>query len=244
LLFIIAPIAGMFLAENPVSAIQRAFDKELLASIWLTLGTAMIATLIFGALSIPLAYLLARRNFVGKRIVNGLIDLPIVIPHSAAGIALLGVFSRDSLLGKAGSAMGLHFVGAPAGIIVAMAFVSLPFIINAARDGFMTVPPRLEKAALTLGASPAQVFFTISLPLAMRQIVSGAIMMFSRGMSEFGAVVIIAYHPMIAPVMIWERFASFGLMYARPAALIFVSISLVVFITMRLVTKGGTHVKD
>lgn len=244
LLFIIAPIAGMYLAENPIAAVQRGFDKELVSSIWLTIGTAMLATLIFGALAIPLAYLLARREFVGKRIVSGLVDLPIVIPHSAAGIALLGVFSRDTIIGKAGSVIGLHFVGAPAGIIIAMAFVSLPFLINAARDGFLTVPPRLEKAALTLGASPLQVFFTISLPLAMRQIISGAIMMFSRGMSEFGAVVIVAYHPMIAPVMIWERFASFGLLYARPAALIFISISLIVFIIMRLVTKGGKHVKD
>lgn len=244
LLFILAPIANMYLADNPMQIFERGLEKETVSSIWLTLLASMAATVIFGGLSIPFAYLLARKEFRFKRLVNGIIDLPVVIPHSAAGIALLGVFSRDTLVGKAGESIGLNFVGAPAGIIVAMAFVSLPFLINAARDGFLHVPPRLEKAALTLGASPIKVFFTISLPLASRHIVSGAVMMFSRGMSEFGAVVIVAYHPMVAPVLIWEKFAAFGLLYARPVAVIFVSICLLVFLIMRLLTKGGGYVKD
>jgi len=115
-----------------------------------------------------------------------------------------------------------------------MAFVSIPFLINAAREGFASVPVRLEKAALNLGASPARVFFTISLPLAWRSIVTGLVMMFARGMSEFGAVVIVAYHPMVAPVLIFDRFNAFGLKYARPVALLFILVSLVVFITIRL----------
>ena len=134
--------------------------------------------------------------------------------------------------------IGLDFVGAPAGIALAMAFVSIPFLINAARDGFLAVPVRLEQAALNLGASPARVFFTISLPLAWRNIVSGLILMFARGMSEFGAVVIVAYHPMIAPVMIWERFGSFGLKYARPVAVLFILVSLAFFIVLRLLSRS------
>jgi molybdate/tungstate transport system permease protein len=118
-----------------------------------------------------------------------------------------------------------------------MAFVSVPFLINAARDGFSAVPLRLELAALNLGASPARVFFSISLPLAWRNIVSGLILMFARGMSEFGAVIIVAYHPMITPVLIWERFNSFGLSHARPVAVVFIVVSLVFFIALRLLSR-------
>jgi molybdate/tungstate transport system permease protein len=194
----------------------------------------MASTLVFSILAIPLAYLLARYSFPLKNMVLGIIDLPIVIPHSAAGIALLGFISRDTVIGKAAGAFGFNLIGSPVAIALAMAFVSIPFLINAAREGFASVPVRLEKAALNLGASPARVFFTISLPLAWRSIVTGLVMMFARGMSEFGAVVIVAYHPMVAPVLIFDRFNAFGLKYARPAALLFILVSLVVFITIRL----------
>jgi len=118
-----------------------------------------------------------------------------------------------------------------------MAFVSIPFLINSARDGFTAVPERLEKIALTLGASPLRVFFTISLPLAWRSILSGFILMWARGMSEFGAVIIIAYNPKTAPVLIFERFTSYGLKYSLPVAGIFVGVCLIIFILMRIVKK-------
>ncbi len=233
LLFIIAPLLGMFLKTSPQSLFETARETEVRDSIWLTIWTSMSGTLIFAIAAIPLSYLLARKNFPLKKLVTGIIDLPVVIPHSAAGIAILGFVSRDSFLGKIGSAVGLNFVGNPAGIAIAMAFVSLPYLINAARDGFSAVPVRLEKAALTLGASPLRVFFTVSLPLAWRNILSGLILMFARGMSEFGAVIVVAYHPMITPVLIYERFGAFGLKYARPVSVLFILISLSVFILLR-----------
>jgi molybdate/tungstate transport system permease protein len=234
LLFIIAPLLGMIFASPISMLVETAADKEIQQSIWLTLWVAMAATLVFSIFAIPLAYLLARHNFPLKSVALGIIDLPIVIPHSAAGIALLGFISRDSVIGKIAGSMGFNLVGSPAAIAVAMAFVSLPFLLNAAREGFTAVPERLEKAALLLGASPARVFFTISLPLAWRSIVSGFVMMFARGMSEFGAVVIVAYHPMVAPVLIFDRFNAFGLKYARPAAVLFIGVSLAVFVIIRI----------
>ena len=238
LLLIVGPLLGMFVATSPAQLFESSKDPEVQRSIGLTLWVSMAATLVFALGGIPLAYLLARKDFGAKRLVLGIIDLPIVIPHSAAGIAVLGAVSRDSWIGQLGSMIGLDFVGAPAGIAIAMAFVSIPFLINSARDGFAAVPVRLEQAALNLGASPARVFFTISLPLAWRNIVSGLILMFARGMSEFGAVVIVAYHPMIAPVMIWERFGAFGLKYARPVAILFIIVSLVFFIALRMLSRS------
>ena len=233
LLFIIAPLLGMFLKTTPATLFETAREAEVRNSIWLTIWTSLAGTLFFAMAAIPLSYLLARYDFRGKKLVTGIIDLPVVIPHSAAGIAILGFVSRDSAIGQIGSALGINFVGNPAGISIAMAFVSIPFLINAARDGFSSVPVRLEKAALTLGASPTRVFFTISLPLAWRNILSGLILMFARGMSEFGAVIVVAYHPMITPVLIYERFGAFGLKYARPVSVLFILISLSVFILLR-----------
>jgi molybdate/tungstate transport system permease protein len=238
LLFVVGPLLGMFMATTPYQLFESSKDPEVQRSIGLTLWVSMAATVVFALGGIPLAYLLARKEFILKKVILGIIDLPIVIPHSAAGIAVLGFVSRESPVGKLGSAIGLDFVGAPAGIAIAMAFVSIPFLINAARDGFMAVPVRYEHAALNLGASPARVFFSISLPLAWRNIVSGLILMFARGMSEFGAVIIIAYHPMVAPVLIWERFSSFGLGYARPVAVLFIIVSLIFFIALRFLSRS------
>lgn len=237
LLFILAPLLGIILKTSPVSLFETAGETEVRDSIYLTIWTSMAGTSIFAIAAIPLSYLLVRKKFPFKRLITGIIDLPVVIPHSAAGIAILGFVSRDSAMGKIGSAIGLNFIGHPAGITIAMAFVSIPYLINAARDGFAGVPERTEKAALTLGASPARVFFTISLPLAWRNIVSGLILMFARGMSEFGAVIMIAYHPMITPILIFERFGSFGLKYARPVSVLFIFISLSVFILLRSLAR-------
>ena len=237
LLFIIAPIAGMYLQASPGSLADAVGSEEVRDSVWLSLWVSLGGTLFFSLLAIPLAYLLARKSFPLKGMVNGIVDLPIIIPHTAAGIAVLGVISRDSAFGRAADVFGLRFVGRPAGIMLAMAFVSIPFLINAARDGFAGVPERLERIALTLGASPSRVFFTISLPLAWRSILSGLILMWARGMSEFGAVVIVAYNPKTAPVLIFERFTSYGLKYSAPVAAVFVTVCLLIFIFLRLVKK-------
>jgi len=237
LLFVVAPLVGMALHTTFPSLLAAGRDSEVTSSIWLTVWISMVATLFFALLGVPLAFVLARKEFPFKSLVQGIVDLPVVIPHSAAGIALLGFISRDSSLGKVASLVGLDLVGHPIGIAIAMAFVSIPFLVNAARDGFAMVPERYENAALTLGASPIRVFFTISIPLAWRSVVSGMVMMFARGMSEFGAVIIVAYHPMVAPVLVYERFSTFGLAYSRPAALLFILVSLAVFVSVRLLMR-------
>ena len=237
LLFIISPLVGMFLTTTPISIFDAAKEADVQSSIWLTIATSVAATLIFSIGAIPLAYLLARKKFFLKKIVLGIINIPVIIPHSAAGIALLGVISRDTFLGNIAEKLGFSFVNNPAGIIVAMAFVSIPYLINAAIDGFINVPERLEKVALTLGASKTKMFFSISLPLAKRNILTGLIMMWGRGLSEFGAVIIIAYHPMITPVMIFERFNSYGLQYAKPVTVLFILICLAIFILMNVLSK-------
>lgn len=238
LLFIAAPLIGMMISTSSEQLLQVAAEKEVFSSFWVTIWIAFTATFVFSIPAIPLAYLLARKKFRLKKIVTGIIDLPVVIPHSAAGIAILGFISRDSVLGKIAGSLGFNLVGSPFAIAMAMAFVSIPFLINSARSGFELVSERLEKAALNLGASPTRMFLTISLPLAWRSIVSGLVMMFARGMSEFGAVIIVAYHPMVTPVLIFDRFNSFGLKYAQPVAVLFIVVSLSIFILFRFLSSS------
>ncbi len=237
--FITVPILKMLLASNPKILLDTLFDSQVAASIILTLYAALIATIIGFILGVPLAYLLAKANFKGKRLIEGLIDLPIVVPHSAAGIALLFVFGRNYFMGKAFQAVGIQFLDSLAGIVIAMLFVSIPFLIDSAKEGFKKVDTRLENVARTLGASPWQTFTRISFPLAWRTITAGSIMMWARGISEFGAVIIIAYHPMIAPVLVYERFETYGLNYARPVAVLLILVCLIVFIVLRLLVYRG-----
>ncbi len=238
ILFVVAPLISMVLATSFGDITKAAADREVVQSIKLTLIAALFATATAALAGIPLAYLLAGKKFFGRSILLAVIDLPIIIPHSAAGVALLTIIGRQSFIGRL---FGKGLTGTAAGISVAMAFVSLPFLINAARQAFASVPEKLEKAARTLGASPHRVFFTISLPLAWRGILSGMILMWARGISEFGAVVIIAYHPMTTPVMVFQRFNDYGLSYARSVAVLLIIICVTLFIILRLLSgaKGG-----
>ncbi len=238
LIFFIAwPLLRTVTSVNPTILWETLLEAEVRGAIFLTLYSSALATVVAFFFGVPLAYLLARVDFPGKRLIEGLVDVPIVVPHSAAGIALLMVFGRRSLLGRAFGLIGLKFVSAAPGIVIAMLFVSLSFLVDSAREGFEAVDPRLERVARTLGASPWQTFWRVSFPLAWRSILSGMILMWARGLSEFGAVVILAYHPMIAPVLLYERFESYGLDYARPVATLIILICLMTFVALRLIAQ-------
>lgn len=230
--FILFPILKIFLNVSPGRMVETGGEKAVLASIFLTLRASFWATILALGTGLPLGYILARREFPGKKIVEGITDLPVIIPHTAAGIALLMMLGRDSLFQRF---TGWDIIGTEAAISLGMFFVSVPFLINAVKEGIRQVDPRFEKTALTLGASRWQAFLTITLPMSRKSILSGMIMMWGRGISEFGAVVILAYHPMTAPVMIFERFNNFGLSYAVPVTAILILISLIIFVILRMV---------
>ena len=230
-LFIFVPIFKMLVANDPGTLVETAKDVEVHNSIFLTLRASLWATIAALFTGIPLAWLLARKNFKGKKLIEGIIDLPVIIPHTAAGIALLGVWGRYSLFSKVS---GLHIIGTEVAISIGMFFVSVPFLVNAVKEGFKLIDERYEKTAVTLGASPWKAFVTVSLPMAKKSIVSGSIMMWGRGISEFGAVIILAYHPMVTPLLIYERFQNHGLTYALPVTGLLIIVSLAIFIAVRV----------
>ncbi len=242
LLFIVVPLIQLMIAPDPGMLIETILDKNVFRSIALSFRTAGFATLIAFALGTPLAYLLAYRNFPGKHLVESLVDLPLVIPHPVIGIAILGVAGQNNAIGRALLAAGVRIMGSVTGIVAVLLFVGLPLYINSAKNGFEAVPRRLEYVARSLGARPFGAFRRVTFPLAWRSILVGMLLCFARAISEFGAVVVVAYHPMIAPVLLFERYEAYGLRYSQPVAFWLVLISLSLFLTLRTLTlrnKGG-----
>ncbi|MEA3265648.1 MAG: ABC transporter permease [Candidatus Fermentibacteria bacterium] len=238
LAFLALPMISMMAAPEP-SAIREALtDKLVVDSVLLSLYTAGMTSLICLVVGTPFAYLLARKEFPGKRLLLSIVDIPIVIPHPVVGIAILGVTGRNHWFGRVLIELGIRVMGSKVGIIAVMVFVAIPFFINAAREGFASVSPRLENISMSLGASKFATFRKITLPLAWRSILAGLIMSAARALSEFGAVVVVAYHPMIAPVLMYERYEAYGLRYSQPVAFILVVVSLLVFIALRFATAG------
>lgn len=233
LLFLAAPILTL-VGQSGVEGILRLDDdSELRRSLALTGLTATAATLVGVLAGTPLAWLLARRRFPGRAALSALLDLPLLIPHPVAGIALLLVLGRESAVGGTALEFGLRIVGSPLGIIAAMLFVSAPLYVSGARESFAKVDERYEGVARTLGDSPWRAFHRVTLPLASRGLLASAVVMWARAVSEFGAIVIITYNPKVASVLSYDRFTSFGLSEALPVAAALVILALVPLTILR-----------
>ncbi len=241
LAFILLPLLALTAGQSPATLAQVASSPDVLHAIGLSLAGAALATLCAALFGVPLGYVLARTSFPGKTFVSAVVDVPLAVPHTVAGIALLFVFGRQGLIGAAADAVGLQFWGTLAGVVVAMLFVSVPYTVNSARLGIEAVDPRLEQVARTLGLGPWHALYRVTLPLAWRGIMTGLTLTFARAIAEFGAVVILVYYPMTAPVKIYELFIRFGLDEATGMALLLLAVSLALFLLLRWVAYGRGH---
>lgn len=241
--FILLPLIQMIVQPSFQDLKETFQDPTVRRSISLSIYTSGLAALISFAIGTPFAYLLARKDFRGKKFVESIVDLPIMIPHPVIGIAILGLAGKNHWLGDLMQQVGIQLMGTVTGIVTVLTFVGLPFYVNTAKAGFEAVPVRLENVSRSLGASPAGTFFRVTLPLAWRSMLAGIIMCCARAISEFGAVIIVAYHPMIAPVMIYERFTAYGMKYSQPVAVWLILVCLVLFLLLRVFSlpkKGQT----
>jgi molybdate/tungstate transport system permease protein len=234
LVFIALPLLRLYGAQTPDSIVRVAAMAEVRSAILLSVEAALATAVCAALFGVPLAYLLARTSFPGKGLVEAIVDLPLAVPHTVVGIALLFVFGRTGLVGAPVAELtGFQFWGTAGGIVVAMLYVSAPYAVNAARVGFEAVDPRLEKVARTLGAGRWAVFLQVSLPLAARGILTGLALTFARSISEFGSVVVLTYYPMTAPVKIYDMFLQFGLADSSAMAALFLAVTLSLFIVFR-----------
>ncbi len=234
---IVLPIANVFFKQfalEPEGFLDALTDRTVLKAVGLSCLAAFLAVMVTFVFGVPLAYLLARRDFQGKRFITVIIDLPMAIPHVVAGIMLFTVFGLGGLVGGPVSSF-IRFEGALPGIVVAMLFVSAPFLINSAREGFQSVNPRLEKVARSLGATEWQAFRRVAFPLAFPHIFSGAMMSWARAVSEFAAVImLVGFFPMIAPGLIWTSFfGTGGVEAAMAVSVVFLVVIFAIFILLR-----------
>ena len=165
---------------------------EILSIASFTVVMALLATLLMLPPGVAVAWLLARRPFPGRSVLDTLVSLPLVLPPVATGLILLWLLGRRGPLGGLLARLGFDVMFTWKAVVIAMAVMGLPLLVRAARAGFEQVDRRYEQVAATLGASPTRVFFTISLPLAGRGILAGVLLGFSRALGEFGATIMVA----------------------------------------------------
>ncbi|GAB6189469.1 tungstate ABC transporter permease WtpB [Marinitoga arctica] len=229
------PFLTIFLNVDYSLLLEISKSSEFLNAVKTTFSAAFLATFIAIIFGIPFAYTVVRYDFPFKSILEAIVDIPQTIPHTAAGIALLMTLGRNSIIGKSTEIVGISFVHTFWGVVAAMGFLSFSILVNSVKEGFKKVDIRYEKVARSLGATPFKTFIFISIPMIKHEIITGSLLMWARGISEFGAVAILAYYPMTLSVLTYDKFQGYGLKQAIAiTALIFI-MSMIIFIFIRII---------
>lgn len=235
ILFILVPIISLFLFFN-YNVLIKIFHtpiliSELKSAFITTFEAAVLSTCILVVIGVPVAYVLARREFKAKPIIEAIIDMPFVVPHPVAGIMLLTAFGSRGLI-----PVGIEDTFW--GVVSVMLFVSAPLFIDTVKLGFMSIDVSIEHVARSLGASFYRTFFTILLPLCSRSIVAGIILALARSLSEVGALLVLAYFPKTVNILILEWLDTLGLPYAIAVSCLYLIIIFIMFIALRVITRS------
>ncbi|RZH67519.1 ABC transporter permease [Natrinema altunense] len=234
LAYFVVPFAVFLLRMRDVAVVAGLADPAVRDAIVTSLLTAPISTAIATVLGVPLAYVLSRASFRGKRLVEALVLLPLVVPPIVGGVMLLTVVGRYTPIGAAAAAVGLPLTGSRAGVVLAQTFVAAPFLVVTARAGFDGVDPRLEEAARTMGYSRLRTVRLVSLPLARNAIAAGIVLTFVRALGEFGATMMVAYTPRTMPTQIRVSFIARGIDAIVPIALALLAVAVIVVVAVQL----------
>jgi len=242
--FISLPILSLLLWTVNENAWRAMATPEARDALLLSVKTTSISLLIIVSVGTPAAYVLARKNFRGKRLVDSLIDIPAVLPPSAAGIALLLAFGRFGLAGKYFEAFGVQITFTTAAVGIAEGFVAAPFYVRPATVGFSQGRRDVEEAARGDGAGPFGVFTRVTVPLAFPALVAGAVMAWARALGEFGATVIFAGSfrgvTQTIPLAIFAQFQT-NIDAAVALSVLVLGFAFVVILTVRLLTGRATE---
>ncbi len=192
LLFLVLPLLALLLRVEPAALLANLANVQVVQALNLSLLTTAISTVATLCFGTPLAYWLARRHFRGRAAIDTLLDLPMVLPPSVAGIALLVAFGRRGLFGAYLSTLGINIAFTTTAVILAQMFVAAPFYVKAAIAGFGSVDRDLEQAAALDGANGWGIFRYVTMPLAWPVLFGGIVMTWARALGEFGATIIFA----------------------------------------------------
>jgi sulfate transport system permease protein len=231
-LIVLIPLAAIFTKSAElgwVRFVQVISSPRVVAALELSFGTAGIAALFNAFAGLLVAWVLARYDFPARRLVDALVDLPFALPTAVAGIALTAVYAPTGPLGRLLGVLGIAVVYTPLGIVVALVFIGLPFVVRMVQPVLEELDREVEEAARTLGAGPRQVFARIVLPAVWPALLTGFALAFARGIGEYGSVIFIAGNmPMrseIAPLLIVTKLEQYEYASATAIAVVMLVIS-------------------
>jgi molybdate transport system permease protein len=245
LAFLILPLAGLVIRAPWSSLPQRLSEPGVFTALRLSLLTATIATLVCLVLGVPLAWLLARVEFAGRRVIRALVTVPLVLPPVVGGVALLLVFGRRGLVGAwLDAKFGFTLPFTTTGVVVAEAFVAMPFLVIAVEGALRGADARYEEAAATLGAGRWTAFTHVTLPLVAPGVAAGAVLCWARALGEFGATITFAGNfPGITqtmPLAVYQTMEGGDLDGAVVLSLILLTVSVAILAGLRDKWIAGT----
>ncbi|MHA1146229.1 MAG: ABC transporter permease subunit [Candidatus Helarchaeota archaeon] len=233
IILLFTPIFQIFFTESPLTLFITFQTQYVLEAIFNSFLCSFLSTILAIVLGIPLAFILANYEFPGRNVLDSLLDLPLLIPHSVAGIMLLSVFGQNGIFGQFFAIFGIYFFDTYWGITIAMFFVSSPILIKGMRDAFRKIDPNYEKAARTLGASRTRAFFDVTFLLSTQDLLSNSMLCWARGLSEFGAIYVLASVPATGATLIYYVYSGSGLNASRPIAITLILISIMIFLVLK-----------
>lgn len=240
-LVLLLPVTGLIVQTSGMSLAEYwavITDERVVASYKVTLWAAAIASAINGVVGLLMAWVLVRYDFWGKRLVDALMDLPFALPTAVAGITLAALFAENGWYGQYLAELGIKVAYTPLGIIVAMSFTSLPFVVRTVQPVLEDLAPEDEEAAMSMGASDLTVFRRIIFPALWPALMTGVALSFTRSLGEFGAVIFIAgntpYVSEITSLMIFVRLQEFDYAAASAIASVVLMASLVLLLGINL----------
>ncbi|HGS4461442.1 TPA: sulfate/thiosulfate ABC transporter permease CysT [Vibrio metschnikovii] len=240
-LILLLPASGLIIQTSNMSWAeywQVIADPRVVASYKVTIGAALIASLFNGLLGLLLAWILVRYDFYGKRILDALVDLPFALPTAVAGITLATLYSTNGWVGSVLSELGIKVAYTPLGIVLAMVFTSLPFVVRTVQPVLEEISKEEEEAGMTLGATDRAVFWRVIIPSLKPALLVGVALSFTRSLGEFGAVIFIAgnmpYVSEITSLMIFVRLQEFDFPAASAIASVVLLASLLLLLTINV----------
>ncbi|MDS4071419.1 MAG: sulfate ABC transporter permease subunit CysT [Candidatus Competibacter sp.] len=240
-LIVLIPLSAVFLKTAQLSWDQFwtiATAPRVLASYRLTFGASLIAALVNTSAGLFVAWVLVRYQFPGKRLVDAMVDLPFALPTAVAGIALTALYAGNGWIGGLLAPLGIKVAFTPLGVIVALIFISMPFVIRTVQPVLEDLEPEVEEAAASLGATRWQIFHRIILPSIQPALLTGFTLAFARSIGEYGSVIFIAGNlPMVSeitPLLIVSKLEQYDYRGATAIAVVMLVISFVLLLLINL----------
>jgi molybdate/tungstate transport system permease protein len=243
-----SPVVSLIGTSSLAGIVLALGSSEAVSAILLTVYASALTALVAVLLGVPLGYLLGKYQFPGRSLIDSVIEIPLMIPHTVAGIALITIFGSAELVGAFFNGYGIKMTNNVLGIVLTLVFVSATYTVKQVEEAIRSMDPKLELVSRSLGASSTFTFVKVTLPNIWRSVVSGAILTWARASSEVGALFIMAYYPPVASILIWNLYAGYGLresisngVVLSPGAVnvaaLMILINLAIFVLFKLIQR-------